>query len=188
MIETAFAVTVDEHTESLAESSQAFEATTWQYHRAFRRALNKTARWLQSQSIKQVSREKKLPQKLLRHRISVSQARHQSMHLTAYLVANLRGVRGCDVGVQRQTALGARAGRFLFPRSFIATMPHGHRGIYRRRTAQALPIQEVRVPLGAKAAAIIVALVKEQTMPQFQRYFAHELAFATRFEAAGGRH
>lgn len=186
---TVFKLDISDN-EAMAGVRQEIEASTAQLTRAMRRALTKTARWLQSQSVKALAQEKNLPQKLLRRRLSLLSAkRHPSSQgLVAYLVANLVGVRASDLGALRQTAAGAKAGSRLFKGSFVATMPHGHRGVYRRKTRQPLPIQEQRVSLEPVASTLILALLNEQAMAHFQRVFDHELTFATRIETAHASH
>lgn len=174
--------------ETMANVRQEIEATTGQRTRAMRRALNKTARWLQGQSVKAIGPDKQIPAKLLRRRLSVLKAQRQGESLTAYLVANLVGVRACDLGHLRQTARGAKAGKRFFQGSFVARMPQGHRGAYRRTTGASLPIREERVSLEPEASSVILALLHEKAMARFERVFAHELEFASRMETPAVRH
>lgn len=174
--------------EAIAEVTQALEATTAQRRRAMRRALNKTARWLQAQSVKAICHDQPIPPRLVRRRLSVLKASGHQASLTAFLVANLVGVRASDLGVLRQTSTGATAGSRLFRGSFVATMPRGVRGVYRRKTRQALPIEGVRIPLEPVASRVILGLLHEKAMTQFERVFEHELTFASRIETTAVSH
>lgn len=177
-----FTLDVTDHA-SILRCSDEFNASASQLRRAVMRSLNKTARWLQSQSAKAISHEKRIPQKIVRHRLSVLNAKLSQERLKAFVVAKLTGVRAADLGRLLQTATGAKAGRQLFKGDFVARMPKGHRGVYQRKTNRALPIQEVRVSLEPFASRLILDLLEKEASHQFDRLFAHEIEYATRLEA-----
>ncbi|MDA0938795.1 MAG: phage tail protein, partial [Proteobacteria bacterium] len=95
------------------------------------RALNKTALWLKSQSVKEISTQKKLQQKIIRERLKLVKASKSS--LKALVVASLYGIKASLLGSMRQTAIGAKAGKSQFTGAFVATMPTGHWGIFKRK-------------------------------------------------------
>ena len=61
------------------------------------RALNKTALWLRTQATRQISSEKRLPQKLIRERLRVLKASKRD--LKARVMANFMGIKAAKVEV-----------------------------------------------------------------------------------------
>ena len=153
-------------------------ATEAQVQTAAMRTLNKTAIWLRAQSTKEISREKQLPQKLIRQRLQVIKARRSS--LKALVVASLYGVKASKLGVMRQTAQGAKVGKYMFEKAFIATMRTGHRGVFKRKTQSRLPIQEVAIALEPVASNIIKGFVDSDAGNKFAHFLKHELNFILR--------
>jgi hypothetical protein len=107
------------------------------------RALNKTALWVKAQAIREISKEKQIQQKLIRKRLKVIKASKSSIR--ALVTVGLYRTRAARLGTMRQTKIGAKAGKHMFKGAFIATMPTGHKGIFRRKGSTALPIEEVSV-------------------------------------------
>ncbi|MDA0910767.1 MAG: phage tail protein [Proteobacteria bacterium] len=114
----------------------AMRGTESQVQLAAMRALNKTALWVKSQSVKEISAQKKLKQKIIRDRLNVIKASTSS--LKALVVASLYGIKASLLGNMRQTSTGAKAGKMEFKGAFVATMPTGHRGIFKRKRASKL--------------------------------------------------
>ncbi len=67
-------------------------------------------------------------------------------------------------GKPRQTAQGVRVGSNVVDGTFVATMPSGHTGVYRRKTKARLPITEVTQSFEPIRAPLTRAL--EQTAKQ----------------------
>lgn len=61
--------------------------------------------------------------------------------------------------------------------TFMATMPRGNSGVFRRKGRTALPIQEVKLGLEAEASKIIKELVNYETEGIFEKYFERELNY-----------
>ena len=153
----------------------SMRVTESQVQLAAMRALNKTALWLKSQSVKEISAQKKLQQKIIRERLKLIKASKSS--LKALVVASLYGIKASLLGSMRQTAIGAKAGKSQFTGAFVATMPTGHRGIFKRKTKSRLPIREVVLPLEPVASNIIKGFVDSGAGEKFIQYFRHELGF-----------
>lgn len=155
----------------------AFEATKIQVETALMRALNKTALWLKSQSVKEISKEKALKQKLIRERLHVIKSNRKQ--LVARVIASLHGVKAHQIGNMRQTKTGAKAGKRHFKGAFVATMPTGHTGIYKRKGRKKLPIREVVFPLEPVASNVIKYITDDKAAQQFTKLFTHEMQFIT---------
>jgi len=152
-------------------------------------AINKTAAQVRTRAVRELARSKKLKARAVRKRFALIRAtRRRPAALLRVKLAG--GVPSSDLGAPRQTAAGARAGRHSFPGAFVATMPSGNTGVYRRLPAAArstgrdskgrprrhrLPIAEVRIPLNPEAEQITNRLVRTFAAGKFREIFAREL-------------
>lgn len=137
------------------------------------RALNKTALWLRTQSVKQISSNRKLPQKLIRDRLRVLKASRND--LKALVIANVSGIKTTKVGVPKQTARGAKVRNYEFPGAFVATMPGGSTGIFKRKGKTRLPIRELYISLEPESSKIIESFLDNRIRQRFEEIFRHEL-------------
>ncbi len=83
-------------------------------------------------------------------------------------------IRAYLYDVRMRNIKQAKAG---FNDGFMATMPRGYRGIFKRVGRTALPIQEVKLPLEPGASRIIENLVNYETEKVFEKFFQHELNY-----------
>jgi hypothetical protein len=158
---------------------EAIGATESQVRTAAMRAINKTALWMQSKSAREISEQKKIQLKLIRQKLKVVKSNRQS--LRAFVIANLYGIKASKLGISRQNATGASVGKHQFPGAFVARMPRtGHVGIYKRKTAKRLPIQEQYVQLNPEASQIIQQTIENEASHIFRKYFDHEVEYAAR--------
>ena len=139
------------------------------------RALNKTALWLRTQATRQISSEKRLPQKLIRERLRVLKASKRD--LKARVLANFMGIKAAKVGTPRQTRRGAKVKSYEFQGAFVATMPGGHTGIFKRKGKTRLPIRELYVPLEPESLKAIESFLDSRIKQRFETIFRHELNF-----------
>ena len=68
----------------------------------------------------------------------------------------------------------------MFSDSFIAKMPGGHIGIFKRKTIDRLPIKEQYVSLEPEASDVVKNNVERESMTVFMKYFNHEIDYATK--------
>ncbi|UPA54540.1 phage tail protein [Wolbachia pipientis] len=131
------------------------------------RALNKTALWLKSQAVREISEEKQIRLKVIRKRLRIIKARKSTLKvlIRAYLYdVRMRNIKQAKI-------------RTAFNDAFMATMPRGYRGIFKRVGRTALPIQEVKLPLEPEASRIIENLVNYEVERIFEKYFTHKLFY-----------
>ncbi|WP_264688346.1 phage tail protein [Wolbachia endosymbiont (group A) of Sympetrum striolatum] len=131
------------------------------------RALNKTALWLKSQAVREISEEKQIRLKVIRKRLRIIKARKSTLKvlIRAYLYdVRMRNIKQAKI-------------RTAFNDAFMATMPRGYRSIFKRVGRTALPIQEVKLPLEPEASRIIENLVNYEVERIFEKYFTHELFY-----------
>ncbi|UJQ20821.1 phage tail protein [Wolbachia endosymbiont of Delia radicum] len=161
---------------SIKEVMQSIDAEKVKVEKAAVRALNKTALWVRSQTVKQVSEEKQIPKKAMRKKLSVDKANRKRLWSVVKLSSQWIGV--AKLGSIKQTKIGAKAGSRMYEGAFIATMKNGHIGIFRRRYMTPLPIDEIKV--NTQAREIMKELVDNEVERVFEKYFDHELNFILR--------
>lgn len=159
-----FRVEVNENIERVIHNIDASKAKV---ELAAVRALNKTALWLKSQAVREISEEKQIRLKVIRKRLRIIKARKSTLKvlIRAYLYdVRMRNIKQAKI-------------RTAFNDAFMATMPRGYRGIFKRVGRTALPIQEVKLPLEPEASRIIENLVNYEVERIFEKYFTHKLFY-----------
>jgi len=101
--------------------------------RALATALNRTAADARRATVRQVAREKQLPQKHLRRRVRTRRATARRPATAVWF--GVRSIKLADVSgaAPTQTRRGARVGRRAVAGGFVAKMPSGHVGVFTRR-------------------------------------------------------
>ncbi|MBA8757824.1 phage tail protein [Wolbachia pipientis] len=159
-----FNIEVNENIERIIHNIDANKA---KIELAAVRALNKTALWLKSQAVREISEEKQIRLKVIRKRLRIIKARKSALKvlIRVYLYdVRMRNIKQAKI-------------RTAFNDAFMATMPRGYRGIFKRVGRTALPIQEVKLPLEPEASRIIENLVNYEVERIFEKYFTHELFY-----------
>ncbi|WP_338405929.1 phage tail protein [Wolbachia endosymbiont (group A) of Longitarsus flavicornis] len=164
-----------EVTGSIEKVMQSIDAERKKVEKATMRALNKTALWLKTQAAKEISEEKKIKLTIMRKRLRIFKAR--TSRLEVLIRANLYDIKASSMGKMRQTKRGTKIGKHEFIVAFMATMPRGNSGVFRREGRTALPIQEVKLALEPEASKIIKELVNYETEGIFEKYFERELNY-----------
>ena len=155
---------------------QTIGATESQVRTAAVRAINRTALWVQSKSAREISSATKIQLKLIRQKLRVIKANRSS--LKSFILANLYGIKASKLGNVKQDASGASVAGFRFDGAFVAKMPKsGHTGIFKRKTAKRLPIQEQYVQIEPRASEIIRRNVDFEASEIFMKYFKHEIDY-----------
>lgn len=139
------------------------------------RSLNKTALWIRTQATREISKNRRITQKIIRQRLRVLKASRRQ--LKSHVLASLRGVTATKVGTPKQTRSGAKVKQYNFPGAFVATMPGGHTGIYKRKRKTRLPIRELTIPLEPESSNIIEGLLDNRVKERFETIFRRELRF-----------
>lgn len=144
-----------------------------QVNRASMFAINRTAEWLKSSVAKEISAQKRIKLKVIRDRLKITKANKNQ--LSARINANMWALKGKDLGNMSQTPLGAKAGKYMFKGAFVATMKSGHKGVFRRKTTQRLPIKEMYVPMDNYASKLIKTFIDEQSQAVFEKIFEQQI-------------
>lgn len=138
--------------ETRAEGLTALDPLVWgrAQARAYRKAGSTAARDMKSEAKKRIRAKKRLKARLVAKALSTRKPKGtklsgmnvaldvsgEPLPLAAYPHSVTR--RGVSVGVNKG------GGRTLLEDAFVARMPSGHRGIFRRKTGARLPIKELR--------------------------------------------
>lgn len=141
-------------------------------------ALNKTATQARTAVVREIAKEKGVQVKLIRGRVRLFRANRRNQ--VALLKINAHGFRAVDLGVPRQTKTGTRVKKHNFPGAFIATMPRGHTGVFKRKGRSRLPITEKRISLLPEAHEIANRNVNRLVKQKFPIIFVHEVNFRLR--------
>lgn len=91
---------------------------------AWRRTLRKTANWVKGQTAKAVSKETRIPQKLLRQRLYFFLRSKD----TAKVWLGLNALEADRLGTPRQTRTGVSVGRYRFDSAWIYRSKHSDGG------------------------------------------------------------
>ena len=145
--------------------------------RAMLRAINKTARWLRTRIAREVATELNVKVGLARNSLQLRMASRHGLNASVGLNPKASRIKAVDLGQPKQNKAGVRVGRHSFRGAFIATMPSGHTGVFRRKGKARLPIQEMHVSLTAAMADAMESITDQGGMAYLQKTFAHELQF-----------
>ena len=107
---------------------------------AWRRTLRKTANWVKSQTAKAVSKETRIPQKLLRQRLYFFLRSRD----TGKVWLGLNAIEANRLGKTRQTRKGVTAGRFRFDGAWLMKKIAPDGPVYRRTGEGRLPYEQVK--------------------------------------------
>jgi hypothetical protein len=179
--------------EGVAELEEQLELSIRQLQKAVTRTLKKTARWLETQTKRELGVALSVPQRVLAARY----------YKTFYMKGGKRTVNvwfGLDpiavsaLGKPKQTDLGVRVGKHHFVGAFIATMRSGHSGVFKRkyesggkRSKRAdgqwteLPIEEERFLINDIAQPIIERY-HVRAEARFKHILKQEIHFAVNVE------
>lgn len=143
-------------------------------------ALNKTAVTVRSRSLRAVAAELGLTQKEISGAFKIIKANLTSMRSTIRVRGNPRSLLHAKA---KQTSVGVshKAKHIDNPllHAFIATMPNGGRGVFKRTTSKRLPIakQFMAAPPTVFANAEISAANKLLSTRRFNEIFPRELRY-----------
>ncbi len=167
----------------LAEWDAALTAGERQIGTAAVRALNKTARWMRTHVAREAAQSLNVRVGLIRNGLILLRARASHPESGVALGKATGVIKAAELGTPRQNRRGTRVAKRQFDGAFIATMPTGHRGVFRRKGKSRLPIQEVQLVATGRIADVMEQLADRHAMARFERLFEHELRYLMRTTA-----
>lgn len=153
--------------------------------RAWRRTLRKTGVWIKSQTAKAVSKETKIPQKVLRARINY----YSKWNATGKVWLGLNPLEAHKIayGQAHNAGRGVTVGRNRFPGAWMMPVRAGQAG-QRRYTGKEIVMQRIgksRLPIekvmfdweqsGRKSLEIVAERVKERLMVILEQEVNYEI-------------
>ncbi len=158
----------------------SLNATEPQLQTAAVRALNKMARWLRTQVSRHTAEDLNIKVGLVRKTLTLIRANRGSVNAGVGMSKRHGVINAINLGAARQNARGVRVARRQYDHAFLATMPNGHRGIFRRSSETRLPIKEVRIVITGRMAKAMEQLSDGPALKQFDAVFQRELNFILR--------
>lgn len=160
-----------------SEWNIALGASERQIKTAAVRALNKTARWMRVHIARQTAQSLNVRVGTIRKEMTILRAKGSHPYSGVAISKTAGVIKAVELGSPRQNKQGTRVGKRQFDGSFIATMPSGHRGVFRRKNKSRLPIQEVQLVTTGRIASVMETLADKQAMSRFETLFEHELKY-----------
>ena len=123
-------------TDTVREVRQQLTAILGSNDRITVTALNRSAAWARTRTVRELAASLNVPQKTLRKRVRIYRARRRQTPIRASLWIGLkRPITAAELsGTVTSTATGTvKIGRRIFKQAFIATMPGGHSGVFTRK-------------------------------------------------------
>ncbi len=150
-------------------------ATSKQIKDAYNRAVMRTINFISTRVARELSQALDVPQRTLKFRMMKRIDRANNF---GYLWIGLNPVDTAYLGKARQTKIGVSVRKHRLEGAFIATMPNGKIGVYKRKTEKPLPLEKVRLNI-LETAGIeeIITRYQRQAERYFEKQFTHELNY-----------
>jgi len=148
-----------------------FVLTEKQVAAASKRALKKTVKRLDTRFRKDATLALRLKSKDLSRRVKVRMARDGS---GAVLWFGLNPISMVHLG-PRVSGSGIKAGQHFRDKAFIAKMPSGAIGVYKRKSKARLPLVKQQVSIRRQAERIVRALAERQLEADYLKTLEQEL-------------
>lgn len=156
-------------------------ATEKQAEKALRSTLVKMASWLRTRSVRGLSKELEIQQKVLRRRLKAFRLKKSADGANITVWYGLDPVALIYLGA-RQTSSGVTAGRHKRKSAFIAKGSNGNKQVFKRRGKARLPIDKQVLDINNKAETFLEDRLIGSS--EFETYFMtvleRELKWRTR--------
>lgn len=165
---------------SLEQWQQSLTATETQLQMAAVRALNKTGRWMRTRVASETARSLNVKVGAVRAGLILVRAKRSRPESVVALKRSAGVIKVSTLGRVSQNAKGVRVGKRQFDRAFMATMPNGHAGVFRRKEKARLPIQQVQIIVTGRMREVMEDLSDGEAMKKFEQIFERELRYLMR--------
>lgn len=144
------------------------------------RALNETARWIRNHASQEIAKATGAPRAFLKKRFYIHKSTLKEAPMSTRISMNVFDVKAKHLGPLSQLKTGAKAGRFMFDKAFVATMNAKHgQSIYQRKTKARFPVREMGVSIHEQAMPIVEQTLKEAA-PYYDKRLQHHMDFEQR--------
>lgn len=162
-------------------------ATEKQTEKALRSTISKMASWMRTRTVRGLSDELKMQQRIIRRRLKAAKFKQTAHGGFATIWYGLNPVGLVHLGARQTKSPGGgvkvkQAGGINLPGAFIARMKNGHQGVFKRRDKRRLKIDEQDAPIQQPADNYLaqVAVLNAEFTSQFFKTLEHELKWRTR--------
>lgn len=166
-------ISVNVDASDLHSVQRTLNATNAQIDRAAVRSVNKTLSWVASQGRRLIAGANDLPLKTLKGRVRLGKASAGRTKGSAWF--GTRPIKTAYAGSPLQSIGGAKVRGHFFPNAFVARMPTGHLGIFKRRGQARLPIEEQMIHLRESQA--ILDDIAKRAPDRLRTIYAQELNY-----------
>jgi hypothetical protein len=175
-------VNLEFDTEGLERIASSFRATPAQLDKALDAALRKMANWLRAQSIKGLSKELRVQQKILRGRLKTFRLARRGAEQGMKVWYGLDPISYARLGTPRQTGAGVRVAGHFVEGAFVARQKNGALAVFKRKGRGRMPLVKQYLEIVAPAEAYIEDRVLGTAAfeAQFFKLFEHELQWRTK--------
>lgn len=160
---------------------RTLNATNAQIDRAAVRSVNKTLSWVAGQGRRAIAGAHDLPLKTLKGRVRIGKASGGHPKGSAWF--GTRPIKAVYAGSPVQSLGGAKVRSHFFPGAFVARMPTGHLGIFKRRSQARLPIEEQMIRLRESQA--ILDGIANRAPDRLRTLYAQELNYELNVRGVG---
>lgn len=175
------AISLDIQAIGLGAIIEELRATEKQVDRALASTMGKMSSWLRTRSVRGLSDELAVAQKIIRRRLKTFRVQRTASGQSITIWYGLDPVALIHLGA-RQTKRGVTAGKHRRDGAFIATGPKGGRQVFKRRGAERLPIGKQSLDVQDKAQTFLEDSIMgaAEFEARFFKTFEHELKWRTR--------
>ena len=144
------------------------------------RALNETARWIRNHASQELAKATGAPRALLKKRFYIHKSNLKEAPMRTRISVNAFDVKAKHLGPLHQLKTGAKAGRFMFDKAFVATMNARHgESVYQRKTKDRFPVREMGISIHEQALPMVEQTLKD-AVPYYDKRLRHHMDFEQR--------
>ncbi|WP_290876936.1 phage tail protein [Aquabacterium sp.] len=180
-------IDISVHADQLDQIVLDLAASEDQVEKALRSTISKMANWLRARTVRGLSDELKMQQRIIRRRLKAFKFKQTARGGMATVWYGLNPVGMIYLGAKQDKSPGGgvtvKQGAVRnVPGAFIATMRNGHEGVFKRRDKKRLRIDEQETPIQGPANQYLAqaAVLSAEFTAQFFKTFEHELQWRTR--------
>jgi hypothetical protein len=126
--------------DGLEQAAAAMAATAPQVEKALARTLRKMALWLRARSVRGLSSELKIQQKIVRRRLKTFKLTRKGENQAVTVWYGLDPIAYIYLGTPKKTPTGVRVGNYDIPGGFVARGANGNMQVFKRVGSARLPL------------------------------------------------
>jgi hypothetical protein len=171
--------------DGLEQTAAAMAATGPDVEKALGRTLRKMALWLRARSVRGLSAELKIQQKIVRRRLKTFKLTRKGENQAITVWYGLDPIAFIYLGTPKKTATGVRVGNFEIPGGFVARGANGNLQVFKRIGSARLPLAKQSLDVQDDAQTYIEdrLLGAGDFEAQFFTIFDRELRWQTKTQA-----